>query len=568
MTRRIYGLCLMMMLLAGGGAAARQGGAGAPASKGVAGQASPASAPPAPDGVQELRRAQLRLLREGALSRVVEGIKAMDEAALRISARNQLLEQLGGGHAAEDRALAAQLASDALTDFGEHAEEIPPFMADYLFSDLAAWIQKHQPGLAERLQAAEKNRKGGKESDRIRALLQMKDGGALAAQRLRQLLAEGQEVEGLVFFLDELKRGNPKEFEPLLSRIVEAAGRGQVSFQTLFWVSDVFLRPDVPASLRRGFLTAVVARTQPANFAAEPAPQVAYELLNKVLPFVRESDPEMYARAVAQSFNLRASFDERQLAAEARAKRLSQSQDPFADLLAEAEATRSKGERNELLADAARLALEQKRFAQCLEAVAKLDPAPPGASPDFWRNWADQFLKGFVKVALAAKDAGRAEEGAGRIASPLAHAESVALLMRFRARAGDRSAAQRLLDEAVKRADRAPDNLERAKAFLLLSLVAEAADESAPAGLLESAVKALNGLPRPDPNAGHKKPYQQYVRGLDNTGYQLVRSFRELTKKDEVGVLALSEKLDKPDLRTLALIGVFQGLNASLAAAQ
>lgn len=264
----------------------------------------PPTAPQTSGGVPDLRRTQLRLLRESTLLRVVGGVKEIDEAALRISARNQILMHLGGLKAGEeDKTLTAQIASDALTDFGEHGEEIPPFMADYLFNDLGAWIQRHQPKLAERLQAVEKNRKSEKESDRIRALLQTKGGDAPAAQRIRRLLAAGQEVDCVFFYLDALKRANSKEFEPLLAQIAGIAERGpQISLETLFWVSDFYLHPDTPASLKRRFLAAVISRTQPTSFAAEPAPQIAYDLLNKVLPFVRESAPELYDQAAAQGF--------------------------------------------------------------------------------------------------------------------------------------------------------------------------------------------------------------------------------------------------------------------------
>lgn len=531
----------------------------------------PPPASQAPEGVQDLRRVQMRMLRESVLSRVVASIKDTDEPALRISARNQLLAHLGDGPKAggESDALATQLASDALADFGEHGEDIPPFMADYLFSDLGAWIQKHQPKLVERLQAVEKARKAGNESDRIRALLQMKDGDALAAHRIRRLLAEGEEVDGIFFYLDALRQSNSKEFEPLLARVVEAAERGpQITLETLFWVSDLYLRPNLPVALRRRFLTVVVTRTQPANFAAEPIPRTAYDLLGKVLPSVQQLAPDLYERAVAQSYNLRAALDDRQLAAEAHNKRIRESADPFADLLEEAEAAPSKGERNELLVGAARLALERKRFALCLEIVAKIDPKVKGVTPDFWRAWTDQFLKGLVKAALSERDAETAEKGAGRISSPFSRVEGLALLLRFQSKANDRNAAQRVLAEATKVADGASDNLERAKAFLLLSLVSDAADESAKAGLFEATVKALNAVPRPERKAGDQKPYQEHLRSLDTTGYQLTRGFRELTKKDEAGALALCEDLRRPDLRAFALIGALQGLDASLAAAK
>ena len=496
--------------------------------------------------------------------RVVDSVKSMDEAALRISARNQILAHLSGGKvlSEEHKLFATQIASDAIADFSQHSEGIPPFMADYLLSDLGAWIQKYQPKLIEAFQAAEKNRKNNKESDRIRALLQLKGGSTLAARRIRQLLEEGQDIDGLTFYLNDLQKQNSQEFESLLSDIVNVAERGShVSFQTLFWVSDIYLQSRIPVTLKRRFVGMVIARTQPAHFVVVPATQTAYDLLVKVLPVVRELSPELYDEAVAQSLGMRAFFTERELAGEERNKRLKESQNPIEDLIAEAEATKSKVERNELLAGAAHLAMEQKKFTLCLDIVAKLDLEIDATSPDFWRNWTDQFLKDFVKATLATKDTELAEKGAGRIHSPLARVEGLVLIMRYWGKSNDQTAAQRLLAEASKIAVATSDYVEKAKVFFLLSITCDPADGSQKAGLLESAIKALNNVSKPDPAASDKKPYHQYVRNLDNTGYQLTRGFKELTKKDENGAFALIEKLRKPDLRTFAAIGVLSGVS-------
>jgi len=565
-TGRVCCLCLMALLAAG--TVAAQEGKPAPATADKRGAQS-ASVPKGAEGVEDWRRAQLRALRESILSRVVESIKEMEEATLRVSVRNEFLLYLGRrGPAEADRGLASQLASDALADLVQHAEEIPPSTANFLFNDLAAWIQKHEPQLAERLAAAEKSWKGASDSGRINALLQLKGGDALAAERIRRLLAEGEDLRGLFSYLDDFRQLKSKELEPLLSQIAEAAGRGpQISLETLFWASDFFLSPEAPATVRRSFAAAVVARTQPADFVGEPPPSFAYELLSKVLPVAQELDPELYARAAAQSVNLRASLNKHQLATDARIKRLRESADPIAELLSEAE-TAPKGERNSFLHSAAHRALEEKKFALCLDILAKMDLDEPVSLPDFWRHWADQFLQGFVKAALAAKEAELAERGAARIASPLARVESLSLLIRFRAKAGDRQAARRLLDEAARTADGAADNFERAKAFLTLSLFSDAADESAKPRLLEAAVKALDRVTRPDANARDRKPFQEYLRELNKTGYLLSSAFRGLARKDEAGALGLSGRLQKPDLRTFALVGILQGLDDSLAAAK
>jgi hypothetical protein len=97
------------------------------------------------------------------------------------------------------------------------------------------------------------------------------------------------------------------------------------------------LRPQTPSALKNRFLATVVARTQPSNFVAEPAPQFAYNLLTQILPFVQQSTPELYDQALNHSFAMRASRNEKQLASEARIKRLNESVNPIADLKSEAE---------------------------------------------------------------------------------------------------------------------------------------------------------------------------------------------------------------------------------------
>jgi hypothetical protein len=86
------------------------------------------------------------------------------------------------------------------------------------------------------------------------------------------------------------------------------------------------------------------------------------------------------------------------------------------------------------------------------------------------------------------------------------------------------------------------------------------------AELLSSGLKVLNNLTRPDANASDKTMYQTYVRLLDNAGYELVRGFKGLTKQDENDALALVEKVQKPDLKTFALIGILLGLDELLTA--
>jgi hypothetical protein len=115
-------------------------------------------------------------------------------------------------------------------------------------------------------------------SQHIRSLFELEDGDRLAAKRIRQELENHGSLEGLCFWLDELMRRNSSEFELIAAYVVERAVQLQISFETLFWISDIYLRPQVSNALPNRFLATVVARTQPANFVTEPAPQLVYDL--------------------------------------------------------------------------------------------------------------------------------------------------------------------------------------------------------------------------------------------------------------------------------------------------
>jgi hypothetical protein len=516
----------------------------------------------------ELRQYQLRVFREHVLARALDSIKKMDEAGLRVSARIQILTYLTRQKVSSDekQTLATQIARDALRDLREHNEEITPFMLSYLSNELVSWVQKYRPNMVEEFEKTINEMPKIDKSLRIRALFDLEGGDILAAKRIRQELENHDALNALDFWLDELMTRNSKEFEPLASDVVTRAARGELSFETLFWISNIYLRPQTSNALRNRFLATVVARTQPANFVAEPAPRMAYNLLTNVLPSVQRSTPELYDQALNNSFAMRASLSEKELASEARIKRLNESENPIADLRSEAASAKTKTERNELLLRAAEVALEKKKFDLCLDILDEIDVNAVAADSDLLQRSIDQLLQNFVKSALAARLTDLAEKGAAHIALPLMRVDSLNLILRYYAKANDKEAAQRLLTEATKVAALGPNTTEKAKAFFLLSVTCDQVDVSRKAELLSSGLKVLNNLSRPDANASDKTIYQTYVRLLDNAGYELVRSFKGLTKQDENDALALVEKLQKPDLKTYALIGILLGLDELLTA--
>lgn len=514
----------------------------------------------------ELREYQLLALREHVLSRILDNIKKTDEAGLRLSARNQLLTYLTSDKTASEvkQTLTTQVAREAITDLREHGAEILPFMFSYLSNDLGGWIQKHRPPLTGDFEKAVKANAKMDASQRIRSLFDLDGGDVLAAKRIRQELEERRALNSLHFWLDELMRRKSREFEPLAADILARASEGQISFETLFWISDIYLNPQTSDGLRKSFLALVVARTHSANFVAEPAPQMAYDLLTRTLPAIKHSTPELYDRALNEHMAMRSALNERQLAADARLKWLKESANPIEDLISEAESAKLKTERNELLLQAAQLALEKKRFERCLDILDDVDVSVAAPDPGSWQRSIDQLLKNLVKAVLSNKRVELAEKAAARIDSSLTRVEALTLIMRNYAKANEKTQAQRILTEATNVAASALDNTDKAKSFFLLSLTCDQVDGFKKTDLLLTGINALNNFAKLDHGPNDKTAYQDYVQRLDNSGYELTKGFKGLTEKNENDALALVEKLQQPDLRTFAWIGILLGLDRLL----
>jgi hypothetical protein len=516
--------------------------------------------------LDEMREYKLRVFREHVLTRALDSIKKIDEAGLRVSARNRILTYLASDKVPSDekQALATQIARDALTDLQKHNEEITPFMLNYLSNDLVSWIQKHRPNLLEDFEKTVNAIPRVDASFRISSLFRLDGGDILAAKQIRQELEQHGTLNGLYFWLDELMTRKSKEFEPVASDVIARAGEGKISFETLFWISDVYLRPQMSSNLRNRFLATVVARTHPANFVTEPPPKLAYDLLTQILPVIKQSTPELYEQALNHSFAMRASLSESQLANEARIKRLNESVSPIEDLKSEAEAAKTKTERNELLLSAAELALEKKKFDVCLDILTDVDVNVAGGDSFLLQYSIDRLLTNLVRAGLTAKLTDVAEKGAARIGSSLTRVEALTLIMRYYTKGNDKEAAQRILIEASKVAGSSSDNWDKAKAFFLLSIACDQVDGSKKTDLLLSGLKALNNVSESDMSARDKTIFQSFAQRLDNVGYDLSKGFRSLTKHDENDALALVEKLQKPALRTFALIGILTGLDGLL----
>src|ERR1043165_3837336 len=183
---------------------------------------------------------QLKTLQMSTLSRTLDTIKKINEPALRISARNALLNYLtaDGNFSEEDKNISAGLVRDSLADFNDHFEEMMPSLAQFLFSDFAVWIKKYQPASSEGVEALEKTKLKGKDLQDIRALMAQPGGDVAAPQQITQDLGGGQDIPILILDFDDLIARNSQALTVLQRRHDAVAAQGQLSFETLLSVSD------------------------------------------------------------------------------------------------------------------------------------------------------------------------------------------------------------------------------------------------------------------------------------------------------------------------------------------
>jgi hypothetical protein len=57
------------------------------------------------------------------------------------------------------------------------------------------------------------------------------------------------------------------------------------------------------------------------------------------------------------------------------------------------------------------------------------------------------------------------------------------------------------------------------------------------------------------------RPYQTYVWKLNGAEYQVTAQFKDLTKNGNEEALTLLERINKPESRTFALLGILQGMH-------
>lgn len=476
--------------------------------------------------------------------------KKVDDATVRIFLQLRLATFHWSELYENSRDRAREITLSGLRDLDEHRSDLMPLYANSFREDLLALLEVHAPDLAARY------RTGGVTTEKVTpedpydvaySMLSTKGQAALAVQTFTRALSSGATpTMTITYFLSELQRQEPSLVPQVLSDILSVQARrpGTLSVDMLSWLVDPYIWRNNREDIKRRFVSIVVAATAESyQWSDKGQLSDAFDLLRVTVPLTQKLLPGLYPQAAAQLATVRARLPNATVERSAIAERIRQSEDRLSQMIAEANSASSASVKNDLLIQAAQIALAEKK------PQLAFDLAMSVVSDDNNKGWRQQFLSELVKGAVESKDAKLGFAIASKIEMPLARAEALQRLALLFFNLKDLWKAKESLVESLKLV-RGSDNTPEKAISLLRSLrVVARIDQAMVPDVAEESIKTLNVL-QFEPNS----------RALMEVVWNTMPSFEALVQWDELGALNFVEKIQRVELRTVASFGAAKGI--------
>ncbi len=486
-------------------------------------------------------------------------IKKVDDPTVRVFLQLRLATFYWSELSDHSRDRARELTLNGLRDLNEHRADLVPLYADSFREDLLALLEVHAPDLAARYRADPDTTEkvdSNNPYDVAYAMLRTKGQAALAVQTFTRALSGGEAPTMTIsYFLSELQRQQPSLVPQVLSDILSQQERrpGTLSVEMLFWLLEPCIWRNNREDIKRRFLSVTVAATAESYQWSDLGKLTdAFNLLRVTVPLTQKLLPGIYPQAAAQLATVRARLPNETVERSAIAERIRQSEDTLSQMIIEANSASSPSLKNDLLIQAAQLALTRGKLQLALDLTMS-------ASPDNnSKTWQQQFLSELVKSAVENKDAKLGLAIASKIEMPLTRAEAVQRLALLFFNLKDLWKARESLVESLKLIRSSDNTPEKAIALLKSLRVVARVDQAMVPDVAEESVKALNALQFPTQN---EKPQSGPTkRALMAVVWNTMPSFEALVQWDELGALNFVEKIQRIELKTVAGLGAAKGI--------
>jgi len=506
----------------------------------------------------ELGELLARQRADATLNELPALIKTIDEPTLRVFLRLRLATVLWSGESRHQESrghaeTAEAMAVAALEDLRANAGDVPEQHANWLHTDLMALINARAPELAARLKEGKSSEKPGNQNqvDLAYSILNYQGDASAAVELMRGGLHSGADLNNVLpFFLRRLETEHPAELVKFLPELlaVEEGRAGSIPPETLIVLSHFYFLDGVPLDLKRRFL-AVAVRSAGADDVWSDQRQLlhAYDLLQRIMPRVEKLAPAIYPQVMALAASLAARLQQQRLDRTGLENRIRQSSDPLEQLISEARARENAPIKDELLARAARLALDRGRLRQAMELVGETSS---GRERNLWR---DPFLGEVIDKALELKDPTSAASASDKIQTVRERTRGLLKIASYFWESGDTVGASEALSKVLKLMEVSENGAVKAQSLLEATKLAITVDKARVADVARSAVKSINDMP----GAGGKdrESRRSYVDGLMRISSSVIATFRSLARHDEVLALDLADGFRSRDIKASALFG-------------
>jgi hypothetical protein len=447
------------------------------------------------------------------------------------------------------------LATAALADLRVHEKEIPSLYVDQFRRNLISQLQVHpSDSTASILEEYKLNRR--MDFEVAYSLLGRENGADQAVRMLQNSIASGKDPGApiIVSFLHRLESLRPSDVPKLLNAVLaeEEAHPGSISTGTMFGLKHLFIRKQTAQELQSRYLVAVVHRAADKD-ASLGSIVDTYTILADVLPEVESQVPDLYYSASTALSQLAERVPKGTIERISIDKRVRQSTDPLAQLMAEKEAATDPSLKDDLQVEAAQLALEKGQTQAAIDMVVKLQPKNEEA-----RLWRDQFIEEVIGVAINKDDLGIAEYGVGQIHSAGIRASVLEKIALYFQKSNDLSRARETLTSALHSVNTLSDSTDKAVALLDLANSFLKLDSQRSLELARSAVKIINKDPGTQRRVETGNDQQlKNVEKMLRIAYKLIPTFQALGVTDESATLILAKDIQRPELRIAATFGAY-----------
>jgi len=519
---------------------------------GVAWAQAPAISPINSDE-KTINRQQIALNKQLIVDDLESQIKDTPLAAVRVLARYRIAAWLWQD-GKDETERAEQLTIKALDELYEKKAEIPSAYFGSLRSDIFALLERNAKRSAKELQT-KYNLSSEDELNAANSFLSMKDGEKAAADKIQKSLANKTELSSMtVWLMEELRSRKSPELVRLLAEIIslEESGQSNFSAESLFFAVDFFRDVTVPNDLRMRFYNIVCNKARTALPFPDSDAKSVYDLLTAVVADIAKNAPGLLpeARVLQYTFMSRVSSSEVESLESNR--RINENADRLEALVSEAEGSRDKGLRVNLLAQAAQLALNKSKFRLAVELVEKAKSDVVEKRDNRFSLWRDQFLADVSERALKEDDVDSAMYAAERIINRLTVANISRITAVYYFGKGDMVSATNSLDKALKLITDSDNDLPKISLLIRLISTVQKVDPSRLAEVTGKTAKAINLVPR---LAVDDKPdsdnYRKYVSSILTIDERLLPVFGQLMKRNKDEAMSFAARIDMKEIRLM-----------------